>query len=95
MESVCNEKYVTTLKIKRKCNEKNFILFALRFCYAHGMKLNRMGGRFFMKENKTLEKSVADDGRQQAMLFSFCFVEGLFPFLVKSALCHIKITFSA
>ncbi|WP_337510954.1 hypothetical protein [Acidaminococcus intestini] len=48
-----------------------------------------------MKENKTLEKSVADDGRQQAMLFSFCFVEGLFPFLVKSALCHIKITFSA
>lgn len=46
-----------------------------------------------MKENTTLEKAAADDGRQQAMLFSFCFVEGLFPFLVKSALCHIKSPF--
>ena len=45
--------------MKRKCNEKNYAAFALYFCYANGMKFNRMGGRFFMKENKTLElKSV-------------------------------------
>ena len=71
MESVCNEKYVTTLKIKRKCNEKKFILFALRFCYAHGMKLNRMGGGFRERKHDARKKPLLTMEGNRLCFFHF------------------------